>query len=179
MIDTSNYDKIREDAEKYYATLADINCPALGLTVSFSSHGFNHLIYRKGRTERDRASQTMRFKLLTKAYELIGLTTTFQEYEDTLKEFRVKKHKEKVSVTKQVQYWGLIAIIGDRKIKVIVAKNRFGPTGHANMTFKPAKMQFEMAAPEPSEDGDEDASYQQERRTRRESTPQAEEDLFG
>jgi replicative DNA helicase len=66
----------------------------------------------------------------------------------------------------------------DRKIKVIVAKNRFGPTGHANMTFKPAKMQFEMAAPEPSEDGD-DESYHQERRTRRESTPQPEEDLFG
>ena len=130
MFDTSNYDKIREDAEKYYAVLADIDCPALGLTVSFSSHGFNHLIYRKGRTERDRASQIMRFKLLTKAYELIRLTTTFQEYEDTLKEFRIKKHKEKVSATKQVQYWGLIAIIGDRKIKVILRK-----IGNGNLHF--------------------------------------------
>jgi replicative DNA helicase len=66
-----------------------------------------------------------------------------------------------------------------RRIKVIVAKNRFGPTGSASMNFFPAKMRFEMAAPEPSEDGEEDASYHQERRARRESTPQKEEDLFG
>jgi replicative DNA helicase len=67
-----------------------------------------------------------------------------------------------------------------RHIKVIVAKNRFGPTGFASMNFFPSKMRFEMAAPEPSEDGEESAeAYQQGRRTRRESTPQAEEDLFG
>jgi hypothetical protein len=130
MIDISNYEKIRQDAEKYYANLDETKCPALGLTVSFSSHGFNHLIYRKDRTERDRVSQIMRFKLLTKAYELIKLTTTIQEYEDTIKEFRIKKHKEKVSVTKQVQYWGLIAIIDDRKIKVILRK-----IGNGNLHF--------------------------------------------
>lgn len=66
-----------------------------------------------------------------------------------------------------------------RRIKVIVAKNRFGPTGSASMNFFPAKMRFEMVAPEPSEDGEEDATYHQDRRARRESTPQKEEDLFG
>jgi replicative DNA helicase len=65
-----------------------------------------------------------------------------------------------------------------RRIKVIVAKNRFGPTGHANMNFFPAKMRFEMAAREPEEDGD-DEIYHQDRRARRDSTPKAEEDLFG
>ncbi len=50
------------------------------------------------------------------------MTTTFQEYESTTKEFTVKKYKRKVSVIKQVQYWGLIAIIKDRKIKVILRK---------------------------------------------------------
>ncbi len=130
MIDISNYDKIREDAEAFYRTLPDHNCPALNSSVSFSSHGFNHLIYRKGRTERDRSSQIMRFKLLSKAHELIAITTTIQEYEDTLKEFRVKKHKEKVSITKQVKYWGLIAIIGDRKIKVILRR-----IGNGNLHF--------------------------------------------
>lgn len=130
MIDISNYDKIREDAEKYYATLTNINCPALDSTVSFSSYGFNHIIYRKGRTERDRTSQIMRFKLLINAYELIGLTTTFQEYENTFKDFTVKKYKEKISVTRQVQYWGLIAIINNRKIKVILRK-----IGNGNLHF--------------------------------------------
>ena len=66
-----------------------------------------------------------------------------------------------------------------RRIKVIVAKNRFGPTGSANMNFFPAKMRFEMAAPEASEEEGEDTSYHKERRARRESTPQGDEDLFG
>jgi hypothetical protein len=38
-------------------------------------------------------------------------------------------------------------------------------------------MRFEMAAPEPAQDGGE-ASYQQDRRSRRDSTPSSEEDLF-
>jgi hypothetical protein len=130
MIDVSNYDKIRSDAEKYYRSLSECDCIALGMKVSFSSHGFNHLVYRKGRTERDKSSQIMRFKLLARAYELVSLSTTIQEYENTLKEFRVKKHKEKLFVTKQVQYWGLIAIMGDRKIKVILRK-----IGNGNLHF--------------------------------------------
>ncbi len=130
MIDTSNYDKIREDAQHLYNNLTEVVCPALNVSVSFSSHGFNHLIYRKGRSERDPASQIMRFKLLVRAYELIGLTTTFQEYEDSLKEFRIKRHKKKIETTKQAQYWGLIAIIDDRKIKVILRK-----IGNGNLHF--------------------------------------------
>lgn len=130
MINTSNYNKIREDAKKYYASFTGINCPAIGSNVSFSSYGFNHLIYRKGRTERDRGSQIMRFRLLVKAQKLIGMTTTFQEYENTFKEFSVKKHKEKVLVIKKVQYWGLIAIIDNYKIKVILRK-----IGNGNLHF--------------------------------------------
>jgi hypothetical protein len=130
MIDTSNYEKIREDAQKLYNDFIDVLCPALNTSVSFSSHGFNHLIYRKGRSERDRTSQIMRFKLLVRAYELIALTTTFQEYEDSLKEFRIKRYKKKIETTKQVQYWGLIAIIDNRKIKVILRK-----IGDGNLHF--------------------------------------------
>ena len=65
-----------------------------------------------------------------------------------------------------------------RTIKVIVAKNRFGPTGAANMLFFPAKMRFEMAA-QATNDSDSEVSYHTEKRARRDSAPQAEEDLFG
>jgi hypothetical protein len=130
MIDTSNYDKIRSDAERYYVTLPDVHCPALSTVISFTSSGFNHLVFKGDRAERDRDSQMMRFKLLPQAYKLIGLTTTYQEYEDSLKEFRVRKHKKRELVTKQVQYWGLIAIIGNRKIKVILRK-----VGNGNIHF--------------------------------------------
>jgi replicative DNA helicase len=68
-----------------------------------------------------------------------------------------------------------------RRIKVVVAKNRFGPTGFAMMNFFPAKMRFEMAALEDqSEDGEEAQvqQYQSSRRERSEQPPSKDEDLF-
>jgi replicative DNA helicase len=69
-----------------------------------------------------------------------------------------------------------------RKIKIIVAKNRFGPTGFALMNFFPAKMRFEVAPPEdlPSDDDEapEVRDYVTTRRQRSEQPPSEEEDLF-
>jgi replicative DNA helicase len=65
-----------------------------------------------------------------------------------------------------------------RRIKVIVAKNRFGPTGSASMNFFPAKMRFEMAAPEPQDEEEQEASYHSDKRARRDASPRPEEDLF-
>jgi replicative DNA helicase len=65
-----------------------------------------------------------------------------------------------------------------RNIKVVVAKNRFGPTGSASMHFFPAKMRFEMAAREVTEE-DAEVDYHTQKRARREAPPQPEEDLFG
>jgi replicative DNA helicase len=65
-----------------------------------------------------------------------------------------------------------------RKIKVIVAKNRFGPTGSANMNFFPAKMRFEMA-PRDAQDDSSEANYQHDKRARHGSQPNQDEDLFG
>ena len=60
--------------------------------------------------------------MLPRAIQLIGRTTTYQEYEEFLKEFEVKLLKKRERHTKTVKYWGLIAIIDDRKIKVILRK---------------------------------------------------------
>lgn len=78
--------------------------------VSFTSAGFNHIRYKKGGVARDRASQMERFKLLPKAFELISLTTTYQEYEEV----------------PGCIYWGLIAILDSKKIKVVVRKKNSG-----------------------------------------------------
>jgi hypothetical protein len=130
MSNISDYDKIRADAKQYYSTLIPLNSPALNMLVSFSSKGFNHILYRKDRNERDRDSQILRFKLLSRSYELVGLSTTFQEYEEEMKDFWVVKGSQKVLVSKQVKYWGLIAIIRERKIKVILRK-----IGNGNVHF--------------------------------------------
>ena len=65
MVDISNYDKLREDAHKFYGTIGSVAAPALGgERVHFSAEGFNHLIFKGARSEREKSSQILRFKLL-------------------------------------------------------------------------------------------------------------------
>ena len=122
MEDLSNYEKLRDDAQIFYTNTRPIKSPVLEEYVYFTAEGFNHIIFKGPRSERERPSQILRFKLLPKAITLIGLSTTYQEYEETIKEFEIKNHKKKVRKSKPVKYWGIIAIIDGRKIKVILRK---------------------------------------------------------
>src|SRR3989344_221922 len=103
MEDISNYEKLREDAYKFYIDTRPIQSPALGEYVHFTAEGFNHVIFKGSRSERERPSQILR-------------------YEETIKEFEVKSHKKKIRKSKPVKYWGIIAIIDGRKVKVILRK---------------------------------------------------------
>ena len=80
-MDEKSYRKIKEASKTYYRSLASVICPALHETVYFTSNGFNHIMFKRAQQARDRGSQITRFKLLSLAYKLIGLTTTYQEYE--------------------------------------------------------------------------------------------------
>lgn len=118
----SQYEKSRSDAHAYLLSHKPIHSPVLNEYIHFTAEGFNHILYKGSRHERDRESQQMRFKLLTRATKLIAISTTYQEYEERMKECVVKVKKTKVKKTKRIQYWGIIAIIDNRKIKVIVRK---------------------------------------------------------
>jgi hypothetical protein len=130
MEDISNYEKIRGDAKRFYEQIGKVFCPAFKADVIFSSEGFNHLVYKNDRRERDKNVQIMKFKLLNLAQQLVKLTTTFQEYEETLQEFRIKKFKKVVQETKVVRCWGIIAILEHRKFKVVIRK--IGDNGQYN-----------------------------------------------
>ena len=122
MDDVSNYDTLRENAQTFYNSAGRIFSPALNDQVHFTAEGFNHIIFKGSRSERDRSTQILRFKLLPLAIKLVKLATTYQEYEETLKEFEIKAYKKRARKSKSVKYWGLIAIIDGRKIKVIIRK---------------------------------------------------------
>ncbi|HEY4488940.1 MAG TPA: hypothetical protein VJA87_00425 [Candidatus Paceibacterota bacterium] len=122
MEDISNYEKIREDARSLYGETRPVHSPALNDRVHFTAEGFNHIIFKGSRSERERPSQVMRFKLLPRAVRLIAHANTFQEFEETIKEFEVKARKKRVRKSKSVRYWGIIAIFEGRKIKVILRK---------------------------------------------------------
>lgn len=120
MEDLSNYEKLKDDAQSFYNQISKVFSPALNQDIYFNSEGFNHILFKGSRSERERPSQMLRFKLLHLAVKLIKLSTTHQEFEETLKEFEVKSHKKRIHKTKPVRYWGIIAIVNSRKIKVIL-----------------------------------------------------------
>jgi hypothetical protein len=118
----SNYHKLREDAQKFYNGIGRIMSPAFNQQIHFTAEGFNHIIFKGSRSERERSSQVLRFKLLPLAIKLVCLSTTYQEFEETIKEFDIQSHKKRIRQSKPVRYWGIIAIIDGRKIKVIIRK---------------------------------------------------------
>lgn len=122
MEDLSNYEKLRGDTQKFYGSIGRIFSPAFREEIHFPAESFNHLIFKGSRSEREKSSQILRFKLLPLAVKLIKLSTTYQEFEETIKEFEIQSYKKRVRKTKPVRYWGIIAIIDGRKIKVIVRK---------------------------------------------------------
>jgi len=65
-----------------------------------------------------------------------------------------------------------------RKMKLIVAKNRFGPTGFSFMDFYPARMKFAESSGEDYDQPQEDQAERATRRERIESQPRREEDVF-
>lgn len=120
MEDLSSYEKLKSDAQNFYNNISSAFSPAFNQNVYFNSEGFNHIIFKSSRSERERSSQVLRFKLLHLAVKLVKLSTTHQEFEETLKEFEIKSHKKRIRKSKAVRYWGVIAIIDSRKIKVIL-----------------------------------------------------------
>lgn len=131
-----NYLTVREQTRKLYGSFGCVKCSALeGQSIFFTSEGFNHLLY-KNKRERNKKDQFMRFKVLDLAKKILDITTTYQEYEEIIQKIlvKVKKHKEYQSVL--VKYWGFIAIIERKKLRVVVRQIRGGrTTKHGDIQF--------------------------------------------
>ena len=105
MQDVSNYKKIRQDAQNFYQKIGAVHCPAINNElVHFAAEGFNHLVYKGKRCERNRDAQIMKFKLLPKAKALLTIATTYQEYDESLIEIRRERFKKTVQETVPVRY---------------------------------------------------------------------------
>ena len=121
MQDISNYQKIREDTKSFYDKIGSLRCPALRNDfVHFTAEGFNHLIYKGKRRERHKSVQIMKFKLVPKAKEIIAISTTYQEYDESLTQIKRKRRKKIVQEPATVRYWGFVAITQGTRVKAIV-----------------------------------------------------------
>jgi hypothetical protein len=113
------YTEIREKTQKLYETFGKVFSPALGQHIHFTSNGFNHLIYKSAKKERDKKTQILRFDMLERAKFILETSTTFQEFEENMEYRRVNRHGKYVSVNLVVRSWGFIAIIKKFRVKVV------------------------------------------------------------
>ena len=122
MENDKEYQAHRDDTLNLYNKINSVFSPALQAKITFPAESFNHIIFKHARSERERSSQILRFKLLPLTTKLIGLSTTYQEYEESFSEVIIKRQKKKIRTNRAIKYWGIIAIMNGQKIKVILRK---------------------------------------------------------
>lgn len=115
-----NYAEIRKRSKELYDAFNKVFSPALGQHIHFTSNGFNHLVYKNAKKERDERIQILRFDLLEKAKTVLERSTTYQEFEEDIEYTRVNRHGKYQSVNLLVKYWGFVAVIEKFRIKVVV-----------------------------------------------------------
>ena len=130
-INRESFIKIKEKAEKLYLEKKEIYCPYFQKKVILNSDGFHHLQF-SSRRERNKNEQFLKFRLLQLALEIIGKSGTIQEYRKILMPIGKKSKQDGFVKMKEVEFWGLVAIVGERskKIKAILRR-----VGDGNITF--------------------------------------------
>ncbi len=118
------FEQRREKARAIYDAQKNIHNPYLGTEVIFNSDGFHHLQF-SARRERNKKEQLLKFSLLLLAINVIKKSGTLQEYRKDVVAVG-KKGNDGFRKTKEVQYWGFIAIMGEQKIKIRVILRRIG-----------------------------------------------------
>ena len=105
--------------------------PYFRTDIVLNSEGFHHLQYSSNR-ERDKREQLLKFSLLQLGLEIIKKSGTIQEYRRLLTPIGKPSPNNGSIPMKEVEYWGLVAIVGDGKIKVRTVLRRIGD---GNITF--------------------------------------------
>lgn len=117
-----DFEKFKDKIRQEYDSIREVHCPYFNGMVKFSSDGFQHLLFKGSSKakERSHGEQYIRLKLFKLAPKLLRITRTLQEFHSQNQFVVIKTNKRREAVVKEVKYWGFIAIIEDRKIKVVV-----------------------------------------------------------
>jgi hypothetical protein len=123
-MDVNYFNQNKEKAKLIYNNQKNIYCPYFKDKIILNSDGFHHLQF-SARRERSKEEQLLKFNLLSLAIHIIKNSGTLQEYRKNLIEVG-KKGKDGLTLAKQVEYWGFIAIMGERQIKIETILRRIG-----------------------------------------------------
>ena len=114
------FNKVKGQAEAFYKSLGEVNCPYFQEPVTFNSKGLEHLKFKKKYHARSRDDQYIRFKLLKFAPKVIKLSKTVQGVcEQKVFELnRSNKRNEYIMVN--ATYYEFVAVLNRTRVRVIV-----------------------------------------------------------
>lgn len=130
-VDHEYFKERKDKAKVIFDAEREIYSPYFQTNVVLNSDGFHHLQF-SARREREKKSQLLKFSLLPLALDIIRKAGTIQEYRKLLTPIGKPSPRDGSVPMKEVEYWGLVAIVRERNVKVRVVLRRVG-TG--NVTF--------------------------------------------
>ncbi len=130
-VDENYFKERKEKAEAIYSAQKTIFNPYFKTNIVLNSDGFHHLQF-SARRERNKSEQLFKFNLLSLGLEIIKKSGTIQEYRKLLTPIGKKSKRGGFMPMKNVEYWGLIGIIGPKETKVRTVLRR---VGDGNITF--------------------------------------------
>lgn len=131
-VDPEKFAEAKKKALARYESQKSIRCPYFQTDVILNSDGFHHLQF-SARRERNKREQMLKFSFLPLGLEIIKRSGTIQEYRKILMPVGKKSIRDGFTPMKEVEFWGLVAIVGSekpRKVRVVLRK-----VGTGNITF--------------------------------------------
>jgi hypothetical protein len=125
------FNERKEKARTIFSAQKTIRNPYFQTEIVLNSDGFHHLQF-SARRERTKREQLLKFSLLPLALDIIKKSGTVQEYRKLLTPIGKPSARNGSIPMKEVQYWGLVAIVGESQIKVKTVLRR---VGDGNITF--------------------------------------------
>ncbi|MDO8443598.1 MAG: hypothetical protein Q7S78_01245 [Candidatus Azambacteria bacterium] len=118
--DEQDFERVRNDAETFYATVVKVRCPYFGEEIAFNAKGLRHLKFKSDRQARSHNDQYSRLKLISYAPEVLKLSRTLQGIWSK-KCFEVQKTNNRWEhILKDVTFYEFIAVLDNVRIKIIV-----------------------------------------------------------
>ena len=130
-VEENYFNRKKEEAKAIYSAQKTIYNPYFKTNVILNSDGFHHLQF-SARRERNKREQLFKFSLLSLGLEIVKKSGTIQEYRKLLTPIGKKSARDGAVPMKEVEYWGLVAIVGTKGIKVRTVLRR---VGDGNITF--------------------------------------------
>ncbi len=125
-IDAVKFERVREDAERFYKEIGEVWCPYFQETISFNAKGLKHLKFKSDRQARSRRDQYMRLKLLRLAPRIVKKSHTLQGIWQTRGFEMSKTNSRWEHIMREVVFYEFIAVVNNVRTKVIVKEVRGG-----------------------------------------------------